>query len=122
MLEAAALGKPTVCFEKAGGAGEFCARGGGYAVPYLDIEAMGQRLMELVENEDSRSAMGGKAARLVKEEFHLGVVAPKILQLIEPFSRQPRPVPKPPLLPLAKRLRTMGRSIAGLFGSHLNGV
>ena len=40
MLEAGALGKPMVCFDGAGGAKEFAARGAGIVVPYLDVPAM----------------------------------------------------------------------------------
>ena len=42
MLEAAQAGVPIVCFQRAGGAEEFVAHGGGTAVPYLDVEAMAQ--------------------------------------------------------------------------------
>lgn len=122
MLEAGALGKPTVCFEGAGGAREYCERGGGFAVPYLDVQAMARRIIELLENDDLRRATGETAARLVRNEFDLGVVAPKILQLIEPFSRQPKAII--PAVPIVRKnhLRRIGRSIAELFGSRRNGT
>jgi glycosyltransferase involved in cell wall biosynthesis len=61
MLEAAALGVPTVCFQGAGGAEQFLAAGGGRAVPYLDVEAMAQTatrylLDPALRAEDSRIA------------------------------------------------------------------
>lgn len=122
MLEAGALGKPTVCFERAGGAEEFCGKGGGFKVAYLDVQAMGQRIINLIDNEELRRTTGEAAARLVREEFDLGVIAPKILQLIEPFSRLPQVIIPP--VPVVKRngLRRIGNSIAELFGSRRNGV
>ncbi|MDB6022550.1 MAG: glycosyl transferase group 1, partial [Pedosphaera sp.] len=95
MLEAAALGKPVVCFEQSGGAEEFCARGGGFAVPYLDLKAMGRCLLRLLEDEKQRCRTGEAAAQLVNEEFSLRSSTPRIAQLIEKFSRPPRPKPQP---------------------------
>jgi glycosyltransferase involved in cell wall biosynthesis/2-polyprenyl-3-methyl-5-hydroxy-6-metoxy-1,4-benzoquinol methylase len=115
MLEAAALSKPTVCFENAGGAEEFCARGGGFAGPYLDVAAMCERITQLLENEPLRRQAGKTAAQLVKNEFELGVIAPRILQVIEPFRREPSP-PPPPLPPtIGRRLRKLGESVMGRF-------
>ncbi|MDB6111158.1 MAG: hypothetical protein JWR69_2908 [Pedosphaera sp.] len=116
MLEAAALAKPMVCFEKAGGAGEFCAKGGGFAVPYLNLEAMCQRLVQLIEDGGLRRQAGEAAARLVRNEFDLGLIAPQILQLIDRFSREPEPIPEPEPPPtFRKKVKNFGRSIVAWF-------
>jgi glycosyltransferase involved in cell wall biosynthesis len=124
MLEAAALAKPMVCFDKAGGASEFCAKGGGFAVPYLNLEAMCQRLAQLVEDGGLRRQAGEAAARLVRNEFDLGMVAPQILQLIDRFSREPEPIPEPPPPPPTRmqRFMNLGRSLAGRFRPAQEGV
>ncbi len=125
MLEAAALGKPTVCFDQAGGANEFCARGGGFTVPYLDLEAMCGRMVQLLENEPMRRQAGKAAAHLVKNEFDLNLIAPRILDLIEPFRREPAPTPKPEPLTFGRRLRGLRKSVLrggwrGLVGRNGN--
>ena len=114
MLEAAALRKPVVCFEQAGGANEFCARGGGLAAPYLNVEALGDCLFRLLENQELRREIGEAGARLVNEEFNLRCFAPRILQLIEKFNRppKPKPIPKPPTF--GERLKTFGKWLIGI--------
>jgi ubiquinone/menaquinone biosynthesis C-methylase UbiE/glycosyltransferase involved in cell wall biosynthesis len=123
MLEAAALAKPMLCFEKAGGAGEFCKKGGGFAVPYLNLEVMCERLIQLIEDEGLRRQAGEAAARLVRNEFDLGIVAPQILELIDEHSREPEPIPKPEPPPTFKRrVVNFGKSVAGRFRPHQNGA
>jgi glycosyltransferase involved in cell wall biosynthesis len=64
MLEAAALGRPLVCFDGSGGAPEFVRRGGGISVRYLDIEAMAEAVVHLLSNPDERRRLGGRAREL----------------------------------------------------------
>ena len=92
MLEAAALGKPVLCFEGAGGGGEFCAEGGGLAVPFLDVEAMAQKCRELMRNEGRRSELGHRAAELVRTRFDVEVIVPQLWRELEAFVRQPPPL------------------------------
>ena len=114
MLEAAALRKPVVCFEKSGGANEFCARGGGLAAPYLNVNALGDCLFRLLENTELRRETGETAARLVNEEFNLRSFAPRILQLIEKFHRPPKPKPTPKPPTFGERLKNFGKSLIGI--------
>ena len=44
-IEVGQLGKPIVSFDKATGINEFLANGGGFVVPYLDIEEMALKLL-----------------------------------------------------------------------------
>jgi hypothetical protein len=91
VLEAAALGKPTVCFQQAGGTPEFCALGGGIAVPYLDVDAMAAVLIELIEGESRRSELGQRAAQLAREQFDIEVMGPRLMELIERWARPAAP-------------------------------
>ena len=87
MLEAGALKKPTVCFAGSGGAEEYCRQGGGVAVPYLDVEAMSQQCLELIKNDTLRSQIGESASRLVQEKYDINVLAPRILEIIQPWIK-----------------------------------
>jgi glycosyltransferase involved in cell wall biosynthesis len=82
-LEAAALGAPTVCFAGAGGMPEFVEDDAGYVVPYLDIEAAADRLGALVESEDTRAALGRRAAEKVAERCSIDVVGPRIAAVLD---------------------------------------
>jgi len=61
MLEAAAQGVPTVCFEETGGAADFVADGAGTAVPYLDVEAMARAVVHYLTDADARARAGARA-------------------------------------------------------------
>lgn len=78
MLEAATLGKPVVCFAGAGGGAEFCAFGGGVAVPYLDVAAMASACRELLADPSRGAAMGQRGRQAVEENFTVEAIAPAL--------------------------------------------
>jgi len=82
-LEAAILGKPILCFENAGGMPEFVEKNAGFTVPYLDIDAMANKIVKLAGDEILRNSIGKSAARKVREHFELGVGAARIKEIIE---------------------------------------
>lgn len=82
-LEAAALGKPIVCFANAGGMPEFVEDDCGYIVPYLDIGAMADRIIQLVDCPACREKMSAAARRKVAARHDISVAAPRILEIIE---------------------------------------
>lgn len=88
MLEGATLSKPTICFQNSGGGEEFCKRGGGVTVPFLDIEAMADGILHLLADESTRKNLGMAAAKLVAENFDLSVSAPRFLCEIEKYGRR----------------------------------
>jgi glycosyltransferase involved in cell wall biosynthesis len=49
-IEVALLGKPIICFEKATGISEVICEGGGYVVPYLNIEKMVEKILFYHDN------------------------------------------------------------------------
>jgi glycosyltransferase involved in cell wall biosynthesis len=81
-LEAALLGKPILCFADAGGAPELIEQDSGFVVPYLDLEAMADKLILLQQSKDVARQMGACGATKVRERFSLDVVAPHLYQLI----------------------------------------
>ena len=84
-LEVAALGKPIVCFENAGGSPEFVENDAGFVVPYLDIYLMAEKIIILAKDKELRKKLGYRAAQKVQERDEINVAAPKILKIIERF-------------------------------------
>jgi glycosyltransferase involved in cell wall biosynthesis len=82
-LEAAALGKPIVCFADAGGMPEFVEEDAGFIVPYLDVETMARRLIALLDSPECRRRLGESARRKVAERHDIGEAAPRIVNIVE---------------------------------------
>lgn len=82
-LESAALGKPIVCFADGGGMPEFVEDDCGFIVPYLDVEAMADRVMWLLDASEIRLSMGAAARRKVMQRHDISVAGPKIAEVIE---------------------------------------
>lgn len=87
MLEAGALGKPVLAFERSGGAEEYCRKGGGFLVPYLDVAAMGNLILRHLDDRAGLAAVGEKARRLVQDEFSLDATGPKLESLIRRLAQ-----------------------------------
>ena len=84
-LEAAMLGKPILCFANAGGMPEFVENDAGFVVPYLDIDAMADKVTEFIKDEKLLEDMGARASRKVKERHVVSVAAPRIIEVIGQF-------------------------------------
>jgi len=82
MLEAAGLGIPTVCFDRAGGAPEFCADGCGVVVPYLDIQVMGEAIRSLLAEPDLREQIGSAAREKLTCKYDINLVMPRWLDVM----------------------------------------
>lgn len=83
VMEAAAMGVPTVCFDGAGGGREFVEADAGGVVPYLDLDAMAERVIELLRDDELRNTLGQRARTKVRERHDISVMAPKLVQIIE---------------------------------------
>lgn len=82
-LEAAAFGKPIVCFANAGGMPEFVEDDCGFVVPYIDVGAMAERILYLLDSTACRRKMGQAALRKVTERHDVSIAAPRIMGVIE---------------------------------------
>lgn len=80
-MEAAALGKPTICFENAGGMPEFVGKGGGWIVPYEDTDAVSQLLIQLPDAKNQLEEKGA-VARAQIETYDLVHGVEKIWNII----------------------------------------
>lgn len=86
-LEAASLGKPIVCFDNAGGEQEFVEDDCGFVVPYLDIQTMADKVIQLLENSHLREQMGSRARQKVREKHNEKLISRQITQAIEQVIR-----------------------------------
>ena len=82
-LEAAAYGKPVICFDGAGGMTEFLGPNQRLVLPYLDVAVMAARVAELIESEDERRSLGQRLAARVDAKHRLEISAPLVLSHIE---------------------------------------
>jgi glycosyltransferase involved in cell wall biosynthesis len=82
-LEAALLQTPLICFAGAGGVPELVEDDAGFVVPYLDVEAMAQRLSMLLKDPLLTSKLGARARSKVLERHTADHAGPKILGIIE---------------------------------------
>ncbi|TDE16559.1 glycosyltransferase family 4 protein [Dyadobacter psychrotolerans] len=70
VLEAALQEIPVVCFEDAGGAPELIESDAGFVVPYLDIAAASDAVIQLVLDPGLRQIMGEKGRKKVLERHN----------------------------------------------------
>jgi glycosyltransferase involved in cell wall biosynthesis len=85
MLEAALFSTPIVCFDSAGGAKEFVESDCGFVIPFLDVQAMAEKVAMLLESAELRDDLGRRAANKVRDRHDISVIAPRILQVIKRF-------------------------------------
>lgn len=84
-LELAALGKPIVCFDRAGGTPEFVKDDAGFVVPYLDLSAMADKVIALAQDDELRRELGENAAKRASQFHDLPVGARKLVRVMERF-------------------------------------
>lgn len=95
-LDAACLGRPLVAFAKASGITDLIGDEGGYTVPYLDIDAMADTILRILDNPDD-SARRARAMRdRVLSRYTLEAAAPALLRVIDAASGpSPRSAARP---------------------------
>jgi glycosyltransferase involved in cell wall biosynthesis len=82
-LESAACGTPIVCFDSAGGAVEVVEDDCGMIVPYLDIPAMAEAAVTLLNDPQTREKMGQAGNEKVRRLYDISVLGPRLVQTIE---------------------------------------
>jgi len=88
MLEAAQQGIPVVCFEGAGGGGEFVDEVCGITVPYLDIDCFARQLIRLHSDIDLRQQLGQAAQMKVSKLYNVEAQGPRLLKAMERCLRE----------------------------------
>lgn len=74
---------PIVCFEKGSDVTDLAGDGGGFVVPFLDIDAAAASILTLMHDDGMRRRMGRRVSDLVRCRNDVAVVAPRIHALIE---------------------------------------
>lgn len=91
-IEAGLEGKPVICFEGAGGAEEFVESDAGFCVPYLNTDAMAEKTVLLLGDEELRRRLGQRAREKVLERHAPDTIGKKvlkcILETIEPSEKK----------------------------------
>lgn len=67
VFEAGLCNVPVVCFDNAGGSPELVEADGGFVVPYLDLDAMSNRTLTLLDNPELRTKMGKRLCQKILE-------------------------------------------------------
>lgn len=84
-LEAAALGKPILCFDKGGGIPEFVEDDAGSILPYFDIASMADKIIALARQPDEVNRLGRRASEKVRQRHDISVAGPAILEIMQRF-------------------------------------
>jgi glycosyltransferase involved in cell wall biosynthesis len=66
-IEAAFYGLPIICFKNSGGSQEFIRNDFGFAVDYLDIEAMAEKILQLREDKELYMRFSANAQKRSKD-------------------------------------------------------
>jgi glycosyltransferase involved in cell wall biosynthesis len=82
MLEAGSRGLPVVAFDGSGGAPEFIEDDAGFAVPYLDLDAMASAVARLLDDPALRSRLGDAARAKVRRRHDIDAGAARVFEII----------------------------------------
>jgi len=85
VLEAALQEIPVVCFENAGGAPELIESDAGFVVPYMDISAASDAIIQLVLDPGLREIMGKKGRKKVLERHNTDKSVGNIEAIIQKY-------------------------------------
>jgi glycosyltransferase involved in cell wall biosynthesis len=83
VLEAMAHGLPVIAFEDSSGILELVRETGSPLAPYLDIEAMGSSVVELLGEDERRRSIGEAGRRRIERDFGFDDYARDLLRLAQ---------------------------------------
>ncbi|UFH52016.1 glycosyltransferase family 4 protein [Spirosoma sp. KNUC1025] len=88
VFEAGLCHVPVVCFDGAGGAPELVETDGGYVVPYLDLDAMSSRVIDLIQQPERRQKMGLRLGQKILERHPAQQSVETLVTLFYQLTRQ----------------------------------
>jgi glycosyltransferase involved in cell wall biosynthesis len=88
-VEVSLLEKPIVFFDKTEGLSEIFSDKTGGEIPYLNLNVMANKLIELYKNPDLRKSLG-KEARNIGEKFDENIIMPELLKTITNIKNRSR--------------------------------
>ena len=87
-LEAADCGLPIICFSNAGGMPYFVREDAGYVVPFEDLNAMAEKLVLLITDQQRRETLGERAREKLLEGFTPEATTPHILSVCRKIANK----------------------------------
>lgn len=81
-IEVGMMGKPIVSFKKAVGTNEVLEKAGGFMVPYLDIEAMADKVIQYYKNPDLKKEHGAMN-KTAFNQFTPELICPSLFSVIQ---------------------------------------
>lgn len=88
VFEAGLCHVPVVCFDKAGGSPELVETDGGFVVPYLDLDAMSDRILHLLHTPELRQTMGERLSQKILERHPAQQSIETLVTLFAKLTRQ----------------------------------
>lgn len=88
VFEAGLSGVPVVCFADAGGSPELVETDGGFVVPYLDLDAMSNRVLDLLSQPELRKNMGQRLGQKILERHPAQQSVETLVTLFAKLTRQ----------------------------------
>ena len=89
VMEAALNETPVICFQGAGGAPELIANDAGRTVPYMDIPAASEAIIQLILDPGERTLLGRKGRKKVLERHKTGLSIERIMAIIQKYLNLP---------------------------------
>lgn len=87
VFEAGLNGVPVVCFDGAGGSPELVETDSGFVVPYLDLDAMSSRILDLLNQPDLRQTMGRRLGEKILERHPARQSVDTLVSLFDQLTR-----------------------------------
>lgn len=84
-IEMGAMGIPIICFDRSGGSPDYANMGGGVVVPFMDLEAMADKIYEFYTDKKMLEKYKKITPALVDNHFSIQSQAPRLLNIIEKF-------------------------------------
>jgi len=81
-IEVGMMGKPIICFEGAAGTEEIIKNGGGKVVPYLDVNAMGEQVLNYYNHPEAVKT-DGEFNKQAFSKFTPGLICPQYFEVIQ---------------------------------------
>ncbi len=88
VFEAGLCNVPVVCFEGAGGSPELVETDGGYVVPYLDLDAMSTRILDLLNQPELRQRLGKRLGQKIMERHPARQSVETLVTLFETMHKE----------------------------------
>lgn len=92
VLEACDKSIPVICFDLSGGMPDFVRTGVGFVVPYENVQAMADKTLELLNNEQERFSLKRSARSRLLESHVVDIAVPHFLQILRETAGKPHPV------------------------------